>query len=276
VEINPGGAGARPPFFCVHPAGGDVHCFFPLAQALGADQPFYGLQARGLDDEREPLAGIEEMAAAYLEEVRGVQPAGPYRLGGWSFGGLAAFEMARQLRAQGEEVALLAVIDTGPGFSEKSPDWMPADPSLVDEADPSRQLLVIAEYLRGLRGVDLGLALGDLAGRDAEEQIRLFVERLRSAGVMHAADSLGQVRRLLRVYRTNVHAYRAYRPGHYDGRITVLRAGTSEVEVPEDLGWSAFTPFPAELRMTPGDHVTILAEPNVRVLAQTLRREIEP
>jgi thioesterase domain-containing protein len=272
VEITPGAPGARPPFFCVHPAGGDVLCFFPLARALGADQPFYGLQARGLDDEREPLAGIEEMAAAYLEEMRGVQPAGPYRLGGWSFGGLAAFEMAQQLRAQGEEVALLAVIDAGPGVPEWMADQIPADPSLVDEADPSRQLLVIAEYLHGLRGVDLGLTLDDLAGRDAEEQIHLFVERLRRAGVMHAGDSLAQIRRLLRVYRTNVHAYRAYRPRLYDGRITVLRAA----DTPGDLGWSAFTPFPVELRVTPGDHVTILAEPNVRVLAQTLRREIEP
>lgn len=286
VEINPveapGGApGApedRPPFFCVHPAGGDVLCFFPLARALGADQPFYGLQARGLDDEREPFAGIEEMAAAYLEELRGVQPAGPYHLGGWSFGGLAAFEMAQQLRARGEEVALLAVIDTGPGFSEKTPLWMPVDPSLLDEADPSHQLLVIAEYLHGLRGVDLGLTLGDLAGRGAEEQIGLFVARLQSAGVMHAEDSRGQIRRLLRVYRANVHAYRAYRPHPYDGRITVLRAAEGELAAAAapDLGWSAFTPFPAELRVTPGDHVTLLAEPHVRVLAHTLRREIEP
>lgn len=278
VEITPAlpsAEPARPPFFCVHPAGGDVLCFFPLARSLGADQPFYGFQAAGLEDGREPRSSIEEMAAAYVEEMRGVQPAGPYRLGGWSFGGLAAFEMARQLRARGEEVALLAVIDTGPGV----PEWMPLDPSLTDEADPSRQLLVVADYFRGLRGVDLGLTLADLAGCGADEQIRIFVERLQRAGVMHAEDSLAQVRRLLRVYRANVHAYRAYRPGLYPGRITVLRAAAEEPpagDAPADLGWSAFTPFPVELRATPGDHVTLLAEPNVRVLAQTLRREIEP
>jgi thioesterase domain-containing protein len=167
------------------------------------------------------------------------------------------------------------VIDTGPGVPDWMADQMPADLSLVDEADPSRQLLVIAEYLHGLRGVDLGLTLEDLTGRAAEEQIRLFVERLQGAGVMHGEDSLGQIRRLLRVYRTNVHAYRSYRPRLYDGRITVLRAAAGEAPY-DDLGWSAFTPFPVELRAVPGDHVTILAEPNVRVLAQTLRREIEP
>jgi thioesterase domain-containing protein len=273
VEITPA-TGTRPPFFCVHPAGGDVLCFFPLARNLGADQPFYGLQARGLEDEREPLTCIEEMAAAYLKEIRSVQPAGPYRLGGWSFGGLAAFEMAQQLRERGEEVALVAVLDTGPGV----PEWMPVDPSLIDENDPSRQLLVIAEYLHGLRGVDLGLTLADLAGQSAEEQIRRFVARLQSAGVMHAEDSFAQVRRLLRVYRTNVLAYCAYRPQPYAGRITVLRAAAQEpaTDAPADLGWSAYTPLPVAAREIPGDHVTILAEPNVRVLAQTLRREIEP
>lgn len=277
VEITPATTGARPPFFCVHPAGGDVLCFFPLARHLGPDQPFYGLQARGLEDEHDPFPTIEEMAAAYIEELRRVQPAGPYRLGGWSFGGLAAFEMARQLRAAGQEVALLAVIDTGPGV----PEWMPLDPSFVDETDPSRQLLVAAEYLKGLRGVDLGLHLEDLSGHSADEQIRLFVDRLQRTGVMHAEDSLGQVRRLLRVYRTNVHAYRAYRPRPYPGPVTVLRAASeaAPAEAPADLGWSAFTPLPATVREVPGDHVTLLAEPNVRVLAETLRsclRENEP
>jgi thioesterase domain-containing protein len=275
VEITPPASGARPPFFCVHPAGGDVLCFFPLARWLGPDQPFYGLQARGLEDGRDPIPGIEEMAAAYLAELRRAQPAGPYRLGGWSFGGLAAFEMAQQLQAAGDEVALLAVIDTGPGV----PAGVATDPALEDEADPSRQLLVAAEYLKGLRGADLGLTLADLAGCPAEEQIRLFVERLQQAGVMHAEDSLGQVRRLLRVYRTNVRAYRGYRPRRYPGPITVLRAAAEEPNVPDvppDLGWSAFTPFPVAVREVPGDHVTMLAEPNVRALAETLRQEIEP
>jgi thioesterase domain-containing protein len=275
VEITPAGPGAHSPFACVHPAGGDVLCFFPLARHLGPDQPFYGLQARGLEDERDPFATIEEMAAVYIDELRAAQPAGPYRLGGWSFGGLAAFEMAQQLRAAGQEVALLAVIDTGPGM----PEWMPLDPSSVDESDPSRQLLVAAEYLKGLRGVDLSLRVEDLSGHSADEQIRLFVDRLQKTGVMHAEDSFGQVRRLLRVYRANVHAYRAYKPRPYPGPITVVRAAAEDSEAPADLGWSAFTPHPVTVREVPGDHVTILAEPNVRVLAETLRsclRENEP
>jgi len=238
-----------------------------VARWTGADQPFYGFQARGLEDERDPLATIEEIATAYIAEMRRVQPAGPYHLGGWSFGGLVAFEIAQQLRGQGDQVALLAVIDTGPGV----PEHMPMDSALVDEADPSRQLLVTAEYLKGLRGVDLGLGLADLAGRDADEQIRVFVERIQRAGVMHAEDSFGQVRRLLRVYRANVRAYRSYCARPYPGSITVLHAAEPDPDAPGDLGWSAFTPLPVDSREVPGDHVTMLAEPNVRVLAETLR-----
>jgi acyl carrier protein len=89
VDIHP--AGTARPFFCVHPAGGDVLCFAALARNLGPDQPFYGLQSQGMAGDEEPLTRVEEMAARYLEEIRKVQPEGPYTLGGWSLGALVAF-----------------------------------------------------------------------------------------------------------------------------------------------------------------------------------------
>ena len=104
--------GSQTPFFCVHPAGGNVACYAGLARALGPDQPFYGLQAPGLDGEQPPHETLESLAALYVDAIRTVQPAGPYRLGGWSLGGTIAFEMARQLRSRGEEVALLALFDS--------------------------------------------------------------------------------------------------------------------------------------------------------------------
>ena len=274
VEITPvvpAGAGARPPFFCVHPVAGDVLGFFPLARWLGPDQPFFGFQAPGLEDERAPLTSIEAMAAEYLAEVRRVQPAGPYTLGGWSLGGLVAFEMAQRLRKEGEEVSLLAIIDTAPGI----PEGAPADPAHEDEADPSQQLMAAVRSFKGLRGVDLGLTLADLAGRPAEEQIREFVERARLAGVMHSEDTVGQVRRFLRVYRAGVRAYRAYRPRPYEGSITLIRASVQASGSPADLGWRAFTSSPVDCREVPGNHVTMFAEPNVRVLAEVLRACLE-
>ena len=107
--------GSRPPFFCVHGVGGNVVGFRDLARHLGPDQPFYALQPQGLDGKRECLTSIPEMAKRYIQEIRRIQPEGPYRIGGYSFGGLVAYEMAQMLEAQGEEMALLALFDTYPG-----------------------------------------------------------------------------------------------------------------------------------------------------------------
>ena len=108
------GGGTRRPFFCIHAAGGNVLEYHNLARHLGPDQPFYGLQAKGLDGKEEPHTTICEMAAHYIKEMRDVQPEGPYFIGGRSSGGTIAFEIACQLKAAGEEVALLALLDTYP------------------------------------------------------------------------------------------------------------------------------------------------------------------
>ncbi|MBD2019655.1 amino acid adenylation domain-containing protein, partial [Leptolyngbya sp. FACHB-36] len=104
--------GATRPFFCIHPIFGTVFPYWELAQQLSEDQPFYALQPIGLDAKQQPLTRIEDMAAQYIQAVQTIQPRGPYLLGGWSFGGLVAFEMAQQLQQAGESVALLAIIDT--------------------------------------------------------------------------------------------------------------------------------------------------------------------
>ncbi len=110
VAIQP--SGTRPPFFCVHGAGGNVLIYRELSQNLGSDQPFYGLQSQGLDGTYPPLTKIEDMAAIYVKAIRRQQPHGPYLIGGYCGGGLIAFEIAQQLRAQDEDIALLALLDT--------------------------------------------------------------------------------------------------------------------------------------------------------------------
>ncbi len=129
--------GSRRPFFCVHPVGGNVLCYAELARELGPDQPFYGLEARGLTGEEEPCETIEAMASLYVAAVRAVQPEGPYLLGGWSMGGVIAFEMARQLQQRGEQVELLALIDSYAPRDERDPGEGP--PSL-------RELNQVLEY----------------------------------------------------------------------------------------------------------------------------------
>lgn len=110
VAIQP--SGTRPPFFCMHGAGGNVLIYRELARHLGTDQPFYGLQAQGLDGRYPPLTRIEDMAALYVKHIRKARPHGPYFLGGYCMGGTIAFEVAQQLQSIGEQIALLAMFDT--------------------------------------------------------------------------------------------------------------------------------------------------------------------
>jgi len=114
--------GARPPLFCIHAVGGNVLNYRVLAAAMPPEQPVYGLQAIGLDGHAKPLESIAAMAARYCEEVREVQPHGPYFLCGGSLGGTIAFEMACQLSAAGEPVGMVGLLDTqGPGMRDDDP-----------------------------------------------------------------------------------------------------------------------------------------------------------
>lgn len=272
-------SGRRPPFFCVHPAGGDVLCFQALSLHLGPDQPFYGLQSRGLAAGDEPLASIEEMAASYRSEMIRLTP-GPYHLGGWSLGGVVAFELARQLAETGSEVALLAIVDSTP-----SPDGAD-EGNDSDEADDARWLMDIADYLERLWGLDLGLSYEALRELPPESQALRFLAAMKRTSFGAAGGaSLEQLRRLLRVFKTNVRAFRRYRPRPYPGPITLFRvaAAAGQPEDPEDvaaaaaeptLGWGALSTRPVEIETVPGDHISALAEPHVRVLAARLAARI--
>ena len=248
-------AGSRPPFFCVHAAAGTVLPYLPLADALGPDQPFYGLEALPGAGE----AGVEEMAAEYLRAVRAVRPAGPYRLGGWSVGGVIAFEMARQLHAAGEEVELLALLDSYP----------PLGGEYRAEPGDTELLLFLARDL-GYPRAELA-ALGErLAGHAPAER----PERLAAAlaeRVPEAAPGAAELRERAEAYRRTLHAAAGYRPAAWAGRATLVLAAEGPGG-PGDprLGWSALTPLPPEVRTAPGDHHGMLAGANARALAALL------
>jgi thioesterase domain-containing protein len=269
VAIQP--AGSRPPFFCVHPAGGDVLCFQSLSQHLGLDQPFYGLQSRGLGAGEEPLASLEEMAASYRAEIARIT-AGPYYLGGWSLGGAVAFELARQLAAEGREVALLAILDGTPG------PWPRPAAGVAEEAekDEAYWLMEIADYLQRLWGLDLGLSCELLRALSPEERESRFLAALKNTA-FGAAAKPEPLRRLLNVFQSNVHAFRHFQPQLYPGRITLFRPDTAGPEEAADptLGWGALSPLPVEIETVPGDHISALAESHVRTLAARLRTCID-
>jgi len=232
----PGRSPTRPPLFLVHPAGGDVLCFHQLGRHLAAlwsgeraseRAAVYGLQSRGLVAGAAPHQTIEAMAEGYLEEIRGVQPGGPYRLAGWSLGGVVAFEMARRLVAAGNEVSFLGIFDTVPRLSDLLGDL--ADPERAAEllADDARWLHDMAVYVQGVWGKDLGLGYGQLRALDGDRRLEVFLAALDRAGVLPAmapGAGVAHLRRLLDVFKTNCRAAQLYRPAVYPGRITLFRA----------------------------------------------------
>lgn len=231
--------GSRPPFFCVHGVGGNVVGFRDLARHLGPDQPFYALQPQGLDGKRECLTSIPEMAKRYLQEIKRIQPEGPYRVGGYSFGGLVAYEMAQQLEAQGEEMALLALFDTYPGKMQSR-----------------------------------GSQLKNLFGLPLKEQVS-FVWKKGSFVMMTLRKRL-ELQMLPRALR-NVRQACAKAAGDYDvepyrGRVTLFRVKEKSVGSLNDpyAIWWQVAADGVDLREISGDHLSLLKEPQVRFLGQEL------
>ncbi len=249
--------GARPRLFCVHGAGGHVLNFWAIAQHLGIDQPFFALQAPGVDGWSNPYDNIESMAQAYLEELRSVQPHGPYYLSGYCGGGWVAFEMASRLRAQGEEVALLALLDAyGPNlqplrFSRRARRW--------------------CEGL--LRGGPLYL-LRKMTTR-LERDLTYLRDSIRIRHYQRQALPIPHDLRDVWLTRSFLAAAARYRPAAYDGKVTLLLA--RDAEIPEGarecaFGWAELAHGGVDVHQVPGTHFTLTQNPNAAALASTLAK----
>jgi surfactin family lipopeptide synthetase A len=237
VAIQP--EGSRPAFFCVHGVGGNVVGFRDLARHLGADQPFYALQPQGLDGKRQCLTSIPEMAERYMQEIRRVQPVGPYRIGGYSFGGLVAYEMAQQLEARGEEVALLALFDTYPGKMESR-----------------------------------GSQFKNLFSLPLKEQASFVLKKgTFVAMTLRKRLELRMLPRALRnVRQACAKAAGAYDVQPYSGRVTLFRVKEKSVGSLNDpyAIWWRVAAAGVDLREISGDHLSLLKEPQVRFLGEEL------
>ncbi|MDQ3703449.1 MAG: alpha/beta fold hydrolase, partial [Chloroflexota bacterium] len=254
VPIQAGGD--RPTFFCIHGAGGNVLNFRDLAVRLGKDQPFVALQAQGVDGKLPPLTRVEHMAALYLTAIRTVQPQGPYYLGGHSAGGVIAFEMAHQLRQQGETAALLAFIDT----------FCPAL--------PVRRGL----YANWLNLRARGLGYGVFLPQKVYGFFRRCIRQLRVKRLRGRPEALPHQLRDQQLWDTHIRALRAYDPQIYPGTATLFRAAISDPADDygvDDLGWSGFLGEGLEVKIVPGSHETLVLEPNVSVLGAELRASID-
>ena len=246
--------GERPPLFLVHPAGGHVICYRGLAVNLAPDQPVYGLQPRGLEDGKEPIHDLEEMAAFYVDAIRRFRPRGPYRLGGWSFGGVVAWEMARQLRAGGEEVDLLAMLDTSPLTAE------------AIEADPRDPAEVMMQTIGGYAGwmASERIRVDEVRHLPPREMALAMIRQVNDERLLPASRA-DVVVALTRVRSGNLQAQATYDLRPYDGHLTYFRTeGSAEAPLlaSADEFWSSRAGSVTVVPVT-GNHGTILHEPHV-------------
>jgi thioesterase domain-containing protein len=270
VLIQP--EGKRPPLFFAHAIGGEVYSYKELARHLGADQTFYGLQARGLDGKQPPFRKMETMAARYLEEVQRIQPHEPYLLGGYSLGGIIAFEMAQQLYARGYRQIHIMILD------EEAP---------VESPPLSRSALNVARNLPHW-------FLHHVARRpesELRESIRrnLFklARRVRRA-VKGGKDSSPKayevglagvldIKQLPEAHRkVSAALYEAlvnYTPQVYPGSLTLFRTRAQPLVnvFGLDKGWKRAVAGEVEVKIVQGNHLDMYEGPNARTLA----REIE-
>lgn len=262
--------GSRPPFFCVHPHGGNVLVYRELSRHLGADQPFYGLQSFGLDGSCSPLRRIEDMAAQYVKEIQRVQPRGPYFLGGYCMGGTVAYEMAQQLRSAGEQISLLALIDTL--------NWATTPlPSLWETFIHTSERLGfhVANFL-SLNTADKAQFFRDkvaaLRGRIPVWWSMLLISRFSSDS--RSGESEAKV--LAQIWKANFQACLDYVPKPYSGPVIDIRPAAQyrSYSKPE-LRWDRLAQEGQEVVVLPVNPPAILIEPFVNHLALELRKSID-
>lgn len=231
-------------FFCVHGIGGHVLVFGPLARRLEDDVDFYAFEATGRSDAARGDTTIEAMAERYVRDMRRVQPAGPYAVGGYSMGGVVALEMAHQLQQQGEHVDLVAMLDT-----------TVRPPSLVGVR--ARALEFVSRALGVYPPVT---APYDSLEEGAHELARRIEGGIDPSDLVHFAE----------IYLANGEAWSGYEPPTYEGDVLLFYTNAgSNSPIPEPaeperaadvLGWTAYVD-PAHIQVVPlpGDHWTMLA-----------------
>ncbi|MEE1803372.1 amino acid adenylation domain-containing protein [Streptomyces sp. JV176] len=265
--------GDRPPVFFVHPLGGNVLCYLALSRHLPDDQPFYGLQSAGFVPGTEPDRSVPEMAARYVEAVRRVRPTGPYVIGGWSFGGFVAFEMARLLRQAGQEVLPPILLDT----VALSPD------APRDVSDASLLHFFFWELLWADSGSDTPVEELTREVGTEDEVFRRVAEVAARNGILPPGDSHDAARRLHAVFQANYQALMDERAEVGELDLTLLHAQGDLPDVLKPLhegagslhgdptnGWRTRTTGHIEVVDVPGDHLRVVEEPYVKYVAEQI------
>jgi len=275
VPIQP--QGSKPPFFCVPGAGGRPFYFYHLGRYLGKDQPFYSFE-NDLYQQFGEITRIEDIASIYLKAMQDLQPQGPYFLGGHSYGGNVAFEIAQQLVNQGQQVALLAIIDSSaPTYKDKQ--------ILLDYInwDHVRWLAEVSKGIEVYLDKTIDISYETLQLLTVEEQLKYALNFFKLANMLPPNAETRQLEKIVQAYKTSCLCLIDYLPKQtYPGKITIIRASEELSDDPnkdliagdcEDssLGWSEFSTEPVEIHFVLGNHVSIMVEPHVQILAEELK-----
>jgi len=261
VSLQQGSAG--PPLFLVHPQGGGALCYLHLVRALDRETAIYGLQAAGYDVDEAPLWTIEAMADRYVEEIRRMTAGGPYRLAGWSFGGLVAFEMARRLEALHERVAFLGIFDTHVPHNED-------EVRVTNQSAAGRALVDIATR-------HLGIDRSAMEDMDEEQGMALVLRRAQELNVLPETATTSTVRRHVRVMVASQVALDAYLcSGKVQTDIQLFRAscpvgGERPHPLVDAAEWRDRTEGRVRVVSIPADHYNLVNPPHAHELATGIK-----
>lgn len=251
VTLQP--EGKQNPLFCIHPVGGSVLSYLSLAQSLGKERPVYAIQAAGLDGEGAIYGEIGEMAQRYIKLIHSVQPHGPYCLLGWSFGGVVAHEMACQLQKRGEQIGLLALIDS------RTP------PTKIHETELSEELFL--QDILGMRSLGLNLSTeqGSLLGQE-------WTQRIAHAENQAEMPELEweHLRRYYEVFQVNLKSIANHDPQWFDGIITWFGANMEADQSEEEVRWARYADR-VNIISLDADHYSIMKAPHVEIIADYLQ-----
>ena len=255
------GKGRQIPIFGIHVLGRGLQYYRPLVKYLGDNQPLYGLSFNLLDDAEGKSKGIKELSEIYIKDIKTLQPHGPYYLLGVSIGGRVAFEMAQQLQAQGEEVALLGLIDTTARTG-------------VKHLPPSSR---VSGHWGKFKQEGFSYITHKLKSRLGRIQYRL--KAIRAEIYQHFSQPVPDELKSIANLETNIKIKKQHFPQPYSGKVTLFRAMGRQAEVGTEIdpqyGWGELAVGGLDIYDIPGDHLLMLQEPNVQVLAEKIKELIE-
>jgi len=267
VPIQPNGS--RIPFFCVHGGGGNVLIYRDLSRHLGSDQPFYGLQSQGLDGKRDLLPRIEAMASLYVDEIKKVQPRGPYYLGGYCLGGTIALEMAQQLRASGQEVAMVALFDTVNWMRLRKRNSIDLLRYHVERIYFHFKNFLLLDF-RGMRRFLLE------KWKVLQSRTTVWKGSLLSRFSGNTVNNTSESQLLSQLWKVNDEASLAYIPKPYLGRIADFRPKSQyALYLEPGVDWDGIALGPLDVHYLPVYPAGMLLEPFVKDLAEALQQAIE-